>query len=71
LDGLSAHADRNDILRWLRGFRRAPRHLYVVHGEPAAAEGLCAAVRDQLGWSVSVAEDGAVVTLAGASHEGA
>ena len=32
LDGLSAHADRDEILRWLRGFEKPPRRTYVVHG---------------------------------------
>jgi len=65
LDGLSAHADRNELLRWLRGFERPPRMTYVVHGEPHAARSLADAVRAQLGWAVAVAEDDAVVPLAG------
>ncbi|MEW6268719.1 MAG: MBL fold metallo-hydrolase [Thermodesulfobacteriota bacterium] len=64
VEGFSAHADRNDVLRWLRGFRRPPRKLWVVHGEPPAAESLVALVREQLGWDASVAGDGALVTLA-------
>jgi metallo-beta-lactamase family protein len=63
LDGLSAHADRRDLLRWLRGFRRPPRHAYVVHGEPAAAASLRDLVRAELGWTIDVAEDGATVSL--------
>ncbi|HEY8514084.1 MAG TPA: MBL fold metallo-hydrolase [Candidatus Binatia bacterium] len=65
LDGFSAHADRQDILRWLRGFRRAPRKLWLVHGEPEASASLCELVEEQLGWNVSVAEDGAMVPLDG------
>ena len=38
LDGLSAHADRVELLEWLRGFRTPPRRTFVTHGEPAAAE---------------------------------
>ena len=34
LDGLSAHADREEIFRWLAGFQTPPRHTYLVHGEP-------------------------------------
>ncbi len=64
LDGFSAHADRNDLLRWLRGFRRAPRMLHVVHGEPDAANALAELVRAELRWEVNVAQDGAEVALA-------
>jgi metallo-beta-lactamase family protein len=63
LGGFSAHADRDDLLRWLRGFTRAPRRLHVVHGEPAAAESLAALVRTELRWDVEVAADGAEVVL--------
>jgi metallo-beta-lactamase family protein len=63
LDGLSAHADRNELLRWLAGFERAPRRVYVVHGEPGAAQSLAAAIGSRFGWTVTVAEDGATVPL--------
>ena len=36
LDSMSAHADRNDMVRWLRTMPAAPRALYLVHGEPPA-----------------------------------
>lgn len=55
LDGLSAHADQNEILKWLSGFRKPPRQTYVVHGEPTAAEQLAAAIRVKLGWKAKVA----------------
>jgi metallo-beta-lactamase family protein len=64
LDGLSAHADREEILRWLSGFTQPPRQTHVVHGEDAAAESLAFAIRERLGWRASVAQDGARVPLA-------
>jgi metallo-beta-lactamase family protein len=63
LDGFSAHADREEILRWLEGFRRPPRQVHVVHGEPQAADSLAATIRAQLGWNAAVAEDGQTVPL--------
>src|SRR4029077_5772232 len=36
-DAYSAHADREEILRWLGGFTRPPGMTYVVHGEADAA----------------------------------
>jgi metallo-beta-lactamase family protein len=64
VDGLSAHADRNDVLRWLAGFSRAPRQVWVVHGEPAAASALAAAIKARFGWWTEVAADGATIPLA-------
>ncbi len=62
-DAYSAHADRAEILRWLRGFQRPPDATYVVHGEVPAATALRDAIAAELGWKVAVAEDGQRVTL--------
>jgi metallo-beta-lactamase family protein len=51
---MSAHADANEILRWLGGFRRSPAMTYVVHGEPPAQEALKARIEKELGWPVHV-----------------
>jgi metallo-beta-lactamase family protein len=61
--GLSAHADREEILRWLGGFTRPPRMTYLVHGEPDGARGLAAAIRERLGWAIALAGDGKRVDL--------
>ncbi|WP_260957708.1 MBL fold metallo-hydrolase RNA specificity domain-containing protein [Pseudomonas citri] len=53
---LSAHADADEIMQWLRGFKTPPRHTYVVHGEPNASDTLRHRIRCELGWSVSVPE---------------
>ena len=37
MENLSAHADADEIMEWLRGFTRPPRQTYVIHGEPHAA----------------------------------
>lgn len=63
LDGLSAHADHDDLVRWARGFRRPPRQTWVVHGEPQPADRLAATLRNDLGWAAAVAEDRETVPL--------
>jgi metallo-beta-lactamase family protein len=62
-DSYSAHADREEILRWLGGFTRPPDMTYVVHGEPEAAAALRDAITSRLGWRAAVAEDGQRVSL--------
>ncbi len=57
LGGLSAHADSDEILRWLYGFAKPPRTTYLVHGEPTAANSLRDRIEKELGWSVFVAEE--------------
>lgn len=54
LNGMSAHADVNEILRWLKTFPSAPGMTYLVHGEPPAQEALQARIAADLGWPVHV-----------------
>lgn len=63
IDGLSAHADRREILRWLRGFTEPPRTTYLVHGEPDASDDLLESITEELGWNAKVAHDLEVVSL--------
>ena len=58
LDMLSAHADGDEIMAWLRQFERAPRMTFVNHGEPAAADCLRIQIRDELHWETHVADQG-------------
>jgi len=51
---LSAHAGRSELLRWLSGFGAAPRHTFLVHGEPNALESFHGAITTRLHWNVTV-----------------
>ncbi len=45
VEGLSSHADRGEILRWLATAPQPPRRVFVVHGEPEASAHLAERVR--------------------------
>jgi metallo-beta-lactamase family protein len=51
VESMSAHADSNEIMRWLGGFKRPPRETFIVHGEPPAMDALAGTIRAKLGWS--------------------
>jgi metallo-beta-lactamase family protein len=55
IDSMSAHADANEIMRWLTGFSRAPAMTYLVHGEPIPLEALRARIQAERGWPVHIA----------------
>jgi metallo-beta-lactamase family protein len=57
IDSMSAHADANEIMRWLTHFRAAPAMTYLVHGEPPAADALRSRISEQRQWPVHVAQD--------------
>jgi metallo-beta-lactamase family protein len=48
--GFSAHADSVQLVDWLRASPE-PRTVFLVHGEPAAAEALAETVHAELGWT--------------------
>lgn len=54
LDMLSAHADAEEIIEWLRGFQAPPRMTYMTHGEPSSADTLRHRVQEELGWPCRV-----------------
>ena len=56
IDSMSAHADRNEIVRWLRGFAKAPKTTYLVHGEPGPQAVLEKKIEAELGWRVEIAK---------------
>ena len=51
LDQFSAHADYSEMLRWLRNFKRPPRAVFIIHGEPEPRCSLALKVQKELGWN--------------------
>ena len=64
IDGMSAHADAREIIRWLRTFPRAPKMTYLVHGEVVAQDALRRRIAGELGWPVHVPAHGEKVDVA-------
>jgi len=63
VESMSAHADSNEILRWLRGFAKPPQMTFLVHGEPVAMQALGATIKAQLGWTTKMPEHRETVQL--------
>ncbi|GAC1623048.1 MAG: MBL fold metallo-hydrolase [Candidatus Acidiferrum sp.] len=52
----SAHAGKSELLRWLSGLQTPPKQTYMIHGEPAAAQALQAAIVEKFAWKATVAK---------------
>ena len=63
VNSMSAHADRGEILRWLKAMPAPPARLCLVHGEPGPMDALKALVRDRLGWDAHTPGHGETVTV--------
>ncbi|MBW2998701.1 MBL fold metallo-hydrolase [Candidatus Woesearchaeota archaeon] len=38
INSFSAHADYKDLIKWLKGFNKGPKRIFIVHGEEDVAE---------------------------------
>lgn len=63
LEGFSGHADADGLMAWMRGFKKPPSQVFVVHGEPEASDALRCRIQDELGWRVRVPQHGETVEL--------
>ncbi len=53
INGFSAHAGKDELRRWLGGFTRRPRRIFLCHGEEDVSLGLAEELKAE-GWKVSV-----------------
>jgi metallo-beta-lactamase family protein len=60
LQSSSAHADGSQLVHWLGKMPSAPSQVYVVHGEPEAADALRQRIERELKWRAVVPEHGSV-----------
>ncbi|MES9829924.1 MAG: MBL fold metallo-hydrolase [Candidatus Thiodiazotropha sp.] len=61
--GLSAHADVDDLTRWLSSFRNSYPHVHVVHGEAESKRDFRDRLVSEVGFKASVPEPGDVLEL--------
>ncbi len=53
INGLSAHADRDELLQWLGAFKVPPKETFIVHGEAESANALAETLVAK-GWKATV-----------------
>lgn len=51
---LSAHADQNDLLNWMRSIKNIPEQVYLVHGEPPALDAFRVKIETIFNWNVVI-----------------
>ncbi|MBZ0215845.1 MAG: MBL fold metallo-hydrolase, partial [Fimbriimonadaceae bacterium] len=63
IGGFSAHADKDAILNWLDGFRKAPKRTFITHGEADASSALAREITARFGWNLSIPKIGEDITI--------
>lgn len=54
MNNLSAHADYQEILDWLKNFKRPPRKVFITHGDQASAAALKSRIENEFKWKCSI-----------------
>ena len=54
IEGLSAHADRTELLDWLGNFENHPKNTFVVHGELLTSKAFAKTIKQHFYWNVVV-----------------
>jgi metallo-beta-lactamase family protein len=54
IQGFSAHADDQDLMRWIGSLKFPPKRVFVTHGEKKAALALSKKIKTNLKWAVSI-----------------
>ena len=65
LPALSAHADADELMKWLGGFAAPPARTFIVHGEPEASSHFHDRIQEDLGWRSDVVGIDKTYDLAG------
>lgn len=54
IDSLSAHADQEDLIRWMSSIKNVPEKIYLIHGEPTALDAFRVKIKDTYNWNASI-----------------
>ena len=60
LPGVSGHADKAGLLRWLNAMEQKPAHVFVNHGDDDACTAFSACLREEYGYEADAPYNGAV-----------
>lgn len=63
LPGISGHADREGLIRWLQEISPKPEHVFVVHGEDSVCDSFCKLLREEYGQKASAPFSGALFDM--------
>jgi metallo-beta-lactamase family protein len=63
LSGVSGHADRDGLIKWLTGFEKKPERVFVVHGDDQVCNIFTEYIRNELGYKADAPYSGMVYDL--------
>ena len=68
LEGMSAHADKEGLTKWINAYKNKPDHVFVVHGESSVCELFAKYLSDEYGYNAVAPNYMAIFDLASNSY---
>lgn len=56
INGLSAHADQGELIKWMSSLKSKPEYIFLVHGEKEGLDGLKDKIKEVYGWDSNIPE---------------
>ncbi|MBY0434551.1 MAG: MBL fold metallo-hydrolase [Cyclobacteriaceae bacterium] len=63
VEGLSAHADQEELFHWMSSLSKPPKYILITHGEPASARALQEKIRQVYNWESAIPHLNQVIDL--------
>lgn len=63
LTGVSGHADKDGLIRWLEAFKKKPDKVFVVHGDDQVCQMFSKYISDELGYNSMAPYSGTIYDL--------
>lgn len=68
LAGISGHADKDGLIRWLSAIQKKPEQVFIVHGEDIVCDAFAAELSEKYGYQTSAPYSGSVYDLREAEY---
>ena len=63
IEGISGHADKNGLIRWVTSFEEQPKQVFVVHGEDEVCDSFAQCLREEYSLNAEAPYSGAIYDL--------
>jgi metallo-beta-lactamase family protein len=54
IESLSAHADQQDLLNWMKNIKNIPEKVFLIHGEPTALDAFRVKIKNTYNWTAII-----------------
>lgn len=63
VEGLSAHADQSELIKWLSKIKNEPGRIFITHGEQISSHVLSEKIKQAYNWNAAIPKLNQVITI--------